>query len=77
MVRLTRDDVIAIVGPIDDFRVARIIASGADPAELSEAYCWVNAGSDVGADFHRSLSGRAAAVYEILSQDEPAGLDEP
>lgn len=39
---MTSDDVITILGPVDETLVADVIATGATQAELSEAFAWVN-----------------------------------
>ena len=65
---LTRSDVLAIVGRLDDARIAEIIASGATAAELTEAFAIVDAGE---AGVPRQPSGRVARLCEILSADMP------
>ena len=34
---LTRDDVVAVLGPVDDSTIAEIVATGASRSELAEA----------------------------------------
>lgn len=46
--RLSLDEVVHISGPMDDVRIAAIIASGATRAELMEARRWRDG-------YHRSL----------------------
>lgn len=41
MAELTRDDVVAALGRVDDVTMAEIIASGATRQELVEAHAWV------------------------------------
>lgn len=67
---LTRDDVLDVVGELDDDKVAAIIATGADMEELVEAYAWVSDESDALADAEKSLTGKVALVYEILMSGE-------
>ena len=76
MERLTREQVIAIVGTLDDDRLAEIIATGATPAEVTEAFEWLNRGGEMGEELHRSLHGTVAQVYEILKRDEPPARNE-
>lgn len=40
MPALNRDDVIATLGPVDDFIVAEVIGMGATAHELAEARAW-------------------------------------
>ena len=40
MAALNRDDVIAMLGPVDDFVIAEIIGMGATASELAEARAW-------------------------------------
>lgn len=76
MARLTRDDVIDIVGPLDDLRIAEIIGTGATPAELTEAFSWISEDDYMGPEVRRPLSGRVAQLFDILTADEPEP-DEP
>lgn len=39
--RLTSDQVVDILGPLDDLRLAEILGTGATPAEVIEAKRWV------------------------------------
>jgi hypothetical protein len=64
---LTRRDVIATLGPLDDVTLASILASGASPEELAEAQAWlendepmINAGKPL-------ASGRVARLVDILA----------
>ena len=76
MTKLSRDDVIAIVGTLDDDRIAEIIATGASAAELTEAFTWLSQNGEAGARLGHSLSGTVARLYEILKRDEPPARDE-
>ena len=71
MTGLTHEQIIDIVGRLDDDRVAEIIDTGATEAELMEAYSWMTSdGVTSGAGDRHSLSGRVALVFEILTADE-------
>lgn len=74
MTSLTRKDVTAMLGPLDDVTVAKIIATGATAEELVQAHAWLtndealmNAGKPLPA-------GRAGQLVEIVSaiEDEEA-----
>jgi len=71
----TRQQVIDIVGRLGDDKLARIIATGASPAEIMEAQTWLGEDDYMGRELHRGVSGRVAAVFEILKAVEPE-LDE-
>jgi hypothetical protein len=71
MNRVTRDDVVKAVGPVDDVTIAQIIGTGATVDELAEARAWMandeplmNAGKPL-------PSGRVGELIEILSELEP------
>lgn len=76
MAALTREEIVAALGPVDDIVVSDILASGASAAEFAQARAWlindeaqINAGDPL-------ASGRTAQVMEILETLEPAA-DEP
>ncbi len=64
----TASEIIEIVGRLDDGVVARILATGATPAEVLEAFTWVSADDQLGTELQH---GRHGAVYDILLQEEP------
>ena len=71
MKRVTRDDVIKAIGPVDDVTIAEIIGTGATADELAEAQAWmvndealINAGKPL-------PSGRVGELIEILTELEP------
>ena len=41
MTALKRDDVIAILGPVDDLVIAEIVGMGATASELAQARAWI------------------------------------
>ncbi len=67
---LTHDQVIGVVGQIDDDKIADIIATGATLEEVVEAFAWASDETDALADAERSLAGRVAAVYDVLTAEE-------
>lgn len=73
MNRITRDDVTAAIGQVDDVTIAEIIGTGATVEELAEAKAWItndeplmNAGKPL-------ATGRVRELIDILSELE---LDE-
>jgi hypothetical protein len=76
MTRLTREDIVRAIGPVDDVTVAEIIGTGASAEELAEAKAWIiideplmNAGKPL-------PSGRVGDLVEILSELESREDDE-
>ena len=49
----------------------RILATGASPAEVLEAFTWVTADDQLGTELQHGRHGAVGAVYEILLQEEP------
>jgi hypothetical protein len=76
MNRITRDDVTAAIGQIDDVTIAEIIGTGATVEELAEAKAWI-ANDEPLINAGRPLaSGRVRELVDILSEFEPAEDDE-
>jgi hypothetical protein len=78
MAQLTRDDVVAALGRVDDLTTAEIIATGASRQELAEALAWL-ANDEPLLNSGRALaSGRTGRLVEILAakqEDEEALLE--
>ncbi len=66
----TASDVLEILGPMPDERIAAILATGATVRELEEAAAWATGESDVMGELRRPVSGPVADVYDILTADE-------
>jgi hypothetical protein len=67
MSAVTRKDVTAMLGELDDVVVAEIIATGATPEELAEAHAWL-ANDEPLMNAGRPLpSGRVARVVDIVA----------
>ena len=65
-------EITELLGDIEAAKAEAILATGATVAEIEEAQAWAAGESDVmGAELERPLSGAVAAVYEILSTEEP------
>ncbi len=67
---LTSQDVIAVLGPVDETLVAEIVATGATPTELSEAWAWVNGDEALIGEGRHLPAGTVAALVDLLSADE-------
>ncbi len=73
--KLTREQVVRVLGRIDDVKVAEIIASGASLKELEQAAAWALGESDVMAKLPDHASPAMAKVYEILTVEESFSED--
>ena len=75
MPTLTHEDVRVVLGPVDDSLVAEIVATGASPEELAEAYAWVTndeALMNIGRPLASSRVGRLIDILEPAEDDEAA-----
>lgn len=72
----SHDDVVRILGPIDDNKCVAIIATGATVKDLEEAAAWLAGEDEVMGEMERPLIGVAGQIYELLSADEAYG-EEP
>lgn len=70
---LTRQDVVAVLGPVDETLVAQVIATGANAQELARAWAWVNSEEALIGEGRRLPSGKVAELIDLLSpgEDEP------
>jgi hypothetical protein len=64
--RLTHDEVVALVGDLDDGKVAEILAIGATACDLDEAIAWAESESDVMGELEKRLDEPATSIYRIL-----------
>ncbi len=74
MATLTREHVVAVLGPVDDSSlVAEILGTGASPEELAEAYAWFTndeALMNAGRPLASSRVGRLIDILEAAEEDE-------
>lgn len=69
---LTSQDVTSVLGPVDETLIAEIVATGATPTELSEAWAWAWVNSDealIGEGRHLP-AGTVATLVDLLSADD-------
>jgi hypothetical protein len=67
---MTREDVVSVLGPLDNVTIAEIIASGASLAELREAWAWA-CGDEALMNQGRPLPGtRVATLIDLIAPDE-------
>jgi len=72
---LTHDAVVALVGDLEDSKVAEILATGATAKDLDEAIAWAESESDVMGEMEKRLDEPAASVYRILMTRKETGPD--
>ena len=78
MTALTREDVVAALGRIDDITIAEIIATGATREELAEAQAWIANDDLLLSSGHPRATGRAGRLVDILAamqEDDEALLE--
>jgi hypothetical protein len=68
----TLHEITELLGDLEAAKAEAILATGATVPEIEEAQAWAAGESDVmGGELARPLSGAVAAVYEILSTEQP------
>lgn len=67
---MTREDVTAVLGPVDDTVIVEVLAVGATREELEEAFAWLNADDVLGRQLRRQPSGRVAELCEMLERQQ-------
>ena len=71
---MTRQEVVSVLGPVDNATIADIIASGASPEELREAWAWAF-GDEALMSQGRPLPGtRVAALIDLIDPDDEGDL---
>ena len=73
--KLTRDEVIRVLGRVNDAKIAAIIASGASLRELEQAAAWALGESDILGKLPDHASPAMARVYDILTAEEKLAED--
>jgi hypothetical protein len=70
---MTREEVVSVLGPVDDVTIAEIVSSGATLAELREAWAWAH-GDEAMMSEGRALPGtKVGKLIDLLEPDD----DEP
>jgi hypothetical protein len=78
MTELTRADVVAALGRVDDLTLAEIIGTGATRQELTEALAWLANDEPLVNSGRPLASGRTGRLVEIIAakqEDEEALLE--
>jgi len=67
---MTSDDVIAVLGPVDETLVAEVIATGATQVELAEALAWASNDEALIGEGRPLPTGMTAALVDLLVSEE-------
>lgn len=67
---MTREDVVRVLGPVDETLIVEILATEASVGELEEAFAWLNADDVLGRQLRRQPSGKVAELCEILERED-------
>lgn len=67
---MTRDEIIAVVGPADEGLVAEIAATGAAIEELREAWAWLHSDEALMGEGRPMPGTRVAALIDLLEPDD-------
>jgi hypothetical protein len=74
---LTRDQVEAVLGRLDDLKLAEILDTGASPDELLEAKRWLAGYLHTVSDDAPVRNAVVTRVCDILGADEPEWYEQP
>lgn len=67
---MTRDEIVSVVGPVDEQLISEIMTTGASIEELREAWGWLH-GDEALMGAGRPLPGtRVGELMELLEPDE-------
>ncbi|MGX9393833.1 hypothetical protein ACWX0K_13395 [Nitrobacteraceae bacterium UC4446_H13] len=67
---LTRNEVLSVVGLVDEILITEIIATGATPGELNQAWAWVNNDDALMNEGRPLPGGRIGELVELLSPQD-------
>ena len=67
---LTREDVVSVVGPVDETVIADVIAIQGTLGELTEAWAWATNDEALINEGRPLPTGRTAALVDVLRSDD-------
>jgi hypothetical protein len=67
---MAHQDVVAVLGPVDEALVAEIITTDATAEELAHAWAWVNSDEALIGEGRRLPSGKVAELVDLLAPGE-------
>lgn len=71
---MTRDDIISVLGPVDEAVIADIVSTGATIEELREAFAWIGADEALVNEGRQLPTARVAALIELLEAPDDEDL---
>jgi hypothetical protein len=74
---VTRTDIVAALGPVDELIIAEIIGMGATREELAEADAWITNDEPLMNRGQPLAGGRVSRLVEIIAALKEAELEEP
>jgi hypothetical protein len=66
---LSREDVVFVLGPVDEILVADLIATGASTEDLAQAWAWVNSDEALIGEGRPLPTGKVAELIDLLDAD--------
>lgn len=72
---MTSQEVVAVLGPLDETLMTEIIATGATQAELAQAWAWLNNDEALMGEGRHLPAGRVATLVDLLSPDEEEQME--
>jgi len=73
---VTHAEILRMFGPIDDHRAVEIMGLNPSREELEVAMAYLADMTDIMGEERQPLSGRPAAIYEIVTRDETFEIEE-
>jgi hypothetical protein len=67
---LSREQITAVLGPVDEALMAEVVATEATLAELQEANAWLAADEALANQGRPPPSGRVAVLMDLLQADD-------
>ncbi|GGC77639.1 hypothetical protein [Chelatococcus reniformis] len=67
MAEISKREVVAAIGPVDDLIVREALRTGASQIELRDALAFAEGPSNADADAYQALSGRMRRLVDLLS----------
>ena len=67
---LTREEIVSLLGPVDDTTIAEVAGTGATLQDLREALAWVNSDEALMGKGRPLPGTRVASLIDILAPDE-------